>query len=105
MTSKVPSTDQERRDIYRALNLREKLLTSQAYLTVLSESNNHPGGNFPFGTRSQMVEIHLAVNHFVICLAHRYVWPNGNQMTEPDPKRITIDDLSLIQGLKPLPNP
>ena len=97
MIVKVRSTDQERRDIYRALDLREKLRTSQAYLTVVYEGKNHPGGTFPIGTHSQMVEIHLSANGYVICLAHRYVWANGDQMTEPDPKRITVDDLSLIQ--------
>ena len=103
MTTRVPSTDRERRDIYRALNLREKLDTNQAYLTVVYEGKKHPGGNFPIGTRSQMVRIQLTVNDHCICLAHRYVGPNGRELTEPDPKRIDIDDLSLIQGLKPIP--
>ena len=52
------------------------------------------------GTRSQLIKIHLTVNNYFICLAHRYISPNGDQLTEPDPKRINIDDLSLIQGLK-----
>ena len=105
MTVKEPSTDKERRDIYRALNFGEKLRTSQAYLIIVEEGKNHPGGNFPIGTRSQIVRIHLAINDYFICLTHRYNGPNSEELTEPDPKSINIDDLSLIQGLKPLPTP
>ena len=83
MRVRVRSTDAERWEIYRALNLREKLRTNQAYLTVRQVSKRDP--------RSQMVEIRLSVNDYMICLAHRF------GLSGPDPKRFDIDDLSLIQ--------
>ena len=97
MKVRVRSTDDERRNLFQVLNLREKLRTSQAYLTVRRESKRGPGRGLPDGTRSQLVEIRLSVNHYLIRIAHRYITPEGRGYTQPDPKRINIDDLALIQ--------
>ena len=97
MTVAVRSSDQERREIYRVLHIRDKLISGQAYLTVRWEGKNRPRGNFPAGSRSQIVDIRLAINDYLICMAHRYVDGVGREITEPDPKRIEIDDLALIE--------
>ena len=52
-----------------------------------------------------MIDIRLTVNDFLICVAHRFVDDTGRELTQPDPKRIEIDELALIQELGPLPTP
>ena len=98
MTVTVRSSDQERREIYRALRIRDKLLSGQAYLTIKKrwEGKTTPKGNFPEGSRSQMVDVSLTINDHLLCIAHRYVDGMGRGITEPDPKRFEIDDLALI---------
>jgi len=93
----IISTDQERWDLYRVLNLSDKLNNGQAYVEVRRTSGRPPQGNFPVGTRSQMVDIRLTINDYRICVAHRYVLRTGEQVTGPDPKYIRIDDLVISQ--------
>ena len=58
-----------------------------------------PGkGNFPPGTRSQMVNIRLVVNGWLLCIAHQYVNADGSDYTGPDPKWIRVDDVIFRQG-------
>ena len=97
MPIQVRYSDLERRDLYRALNLRAKLNNGQAYLQVRRTSKNHPGGDFPNDVRSKIVDIRLTVNDYRICVAHRYVHLDGREYLEPDPKSIRIDALELIQ--------
>ena len=93
----IHSSDQERREIYRILDIREKLLSDQAYLKVRRQGNNQPAGDFPRETRSQLIEIRLSLNDHLLCVAHRYVLPSGSEWTQPDPKSIQIDELALIE--------
>ncbi len=83
MRVRVRSTDDDRRELYQVLNLREKLRTGQAYLNEVRVSKHDP--------RSRMVQVRLTVNDYAICLAHQF----GH--SGPDPKRIDIDDLSYTQ--------
>lgn len=55
-------------------------------------------GNFPAGTRSQMVNIKLKVNGWLLCIAHQYVNADGSDYTGPDPKWIGVDDVVFKQG-------
>ena len=57
-----------------------------------------PSGNFPPGTRSRIVRIKLTVNDYAICLAHHYVSESGADVTGPDPKWISVDDVTFKQG-------
>lgn len=57
-----------------------------------------PRGNFPMGTKSRMVEIRLSMNDWFLCYAHQYVDPFGEEITEPDPKAIRVDDVIFKQG-------
>ena len=95
MKTIIRSSDRERREIYRVLNITNKLLTGQAYLTVRWEGKNQPRGDFPPGSRSQIVDISLTVNDYLICVAHRFVDAEGHPLTQPDPKRVDIDDLII----------
>ena len=54
--------------------------------------------NFPPETRSQMVNIKLTVNDWLLCIAHQYVNAYGSDYTAPDPKWIRVDDLIVKQG-------
>ena len=95
--------DRERRELYRILRLRDKLADGQAFIEVRRTGNFQPEGDFPAGTRSQIVNIRLQVNHYRICVAHRYVIIGGsgwNEWTEPDPKSIFIDDLAVKESPK-----
>ena len=65
---------------------------------VVREMTSPPRGNFPPGSRSQIVSIRLAVNDWLLCLAHRYTGPDGEELTEPDPKYIQLDDVVFKQG-------
>ena len=61
---------------------------------------SQPKGNFPPGTRSQMVMIVLNENDWPLCYAHRYVREDGTPVTRPDPKAIHLDDIVLRQPPK-----
>ena len=93
----VRVSDQTRREIYGVLNLRDKIESGQAYLETRRNHRRQPDGDFPPGTRSEMVNIRLSINDFLICVAHRYITDQGRSYTQADPKRINIDDLSLVQ--------
>lgn len=45
-----------------------------------------------------MVEIRLSVNDWFLCYAHQYIGPFDDELTEPDPKAIRIDDVMFKQG-------
>lgn len=45
-----------------------------------------------------MVEIRLSVNDWFLCYAHHYIGPFDDELTEPDPKAIRIDDVMFKQG-------
>ena len=57
---------------------------------------NQPRGNFPDGTRTQTVDIFLAINDYRICRAHRYVL-GSREITGLDPKYFLIDDLEIVE--------
>ena len=83
------------RDLYRALNLRDKLATGQAILEPRGQSAlNYHTGDYGDRVKGQMVNITLSVNGYRICIAHRMLLA-GKPPTEPDPKYIQIDDLRL----------
>ena len=56
-----------------------------------------PSGDFPVGTRSRIIKIRLTVNDYDLCLAHHYVSASGEDVTEPDPKMIQLDDVTFKQ--------
>ena len=90
----MASTPEERWEFYTILDLRNKLATGVAYITIQRTGNQQASGNFPPGTRSQMVEIRLAINDHLLCRAHRYVLGN-REITGPDPKYFRIDNLRI----------
>ena len=59
-----------------------------------------PDGDFPPGTRGQMVMITLSGNNWPLCYAHRYVTEDSTPITGPDPKMIAVDDIVLRQPPK-----
>ena len=94
----ILTSDSERRALYHILQVRAKLADGRAYIVVVREMTSPPRGNFPTGSRSQIVSIRLSVNDWLLCLAHRYVGPDGEELTEPDPKYIQLDDVVFKQG-------
>lgn len=94
----VETTDEERRELYRILEIRRKLVDGQAYLEEARAMRGPPRGNFPIGTRSRIVRIRLAVNDWVLCYAHQYVSASGMDITGPDPKAIMVDEVVFRQG-------
>jgi len=96
-TTVVKTTPEERWELYRILDLRNKLRSGLAYIQEKETKRMPPSGEFPEGTRSQMVNIRLKINDYLICVAHRYAIPGGRQVTGPDPKYIRLDDLALRQ--------
>ena len=97
----VTTTDFERYNLYRVLDIRKKLADGQAYLEEIRVMSRPPSGSFPPGTRSRIVRIRLAVNDYAICLAHQYVSAAGADVTGPDPKWIAIDNVIFKQGDSP----
>ena len=93
---RIKFTPEERWELYSVLDLRNKLATGQAYITPGRTSAHQPAGNFPPGTRGQMVEIRLTINDHLICLAHRHI-RGLQEITGPDPKFFRIDDLEITQ--------
>ena len=94
----IPVPNSELYELYRVLDIRRKLNTGQAYTKVYRTMASPRRGNFPPGIRSQMVEIRLAVNDWVLCYAHQYVNADGSDYTGPDPKWIRVDDVLFKQG-------
>ena len=94
----IPIPDSELHELYRVLDIRRKLNTGQAYTKVYRTMASPRRGNFPLGTRSQMVEIRLTVNDWILCYAHQYVNADGSDYTGPDPKWIRVDDVLFKQG-------
>ena len=94
----VPTSDSDRHELYRALDIRKKLASGQAYLEEVRVMSRPPSGSFPPGTLSRIVRIKLTVNDYTICLAHHYVSATGADITGPDPKWIAIDDVIFKQG-------
>ena len=83
------------RDLYRVLNLRDKLESGQAILEPRGKSVlNYHTGIYGDEINSQMVNITLTANGYRICVAHRMLI-EGAPPTEPDPKYIQIDELRL----------
>ena len=94
----VETTDEERYELYRILDIRRKLESGQAYLEEARVMRGPSRGNFPPGTRSRIVRIRLAINDWVLCYAHQYTNANGVGITRPDPKSIIIDDVTFRQS-------
>ena len=94
----VPTSDSDRYELYRVLDIRQKLTDGQAYIEEIRVMSRPPPGIFPPGTRSRIVRIRLTVNDYTICLAHQYVSATGADVTGPDPKWIAIDDVIFKQG-------
>ena len=86
------------RDLYRILDIREKLARGQVFSEVRRTMSTSRGLNFPPGTRSQMVNIKLSVNSWLLCIAHQYVNADGSDYTGPDPKWIRVDNVIFKQG-------
>ena len=84
--------------MYRTLDIRRKLDSGQAYIEVRRIMAGALRGNFPPGTRSQMVNIRLTINNWLLCKAHHYVNADGSDYTEPDPKWIGVDDVVFKQN-------
>ena len=94
----IPTTDDERYELYRILDIRQKLESGQARIVESRVMSRSAGRHFPPGTRSRMVRIYLTVNDWLICYAHQYVSSTGTPITGPDPKWIGIDDVVFKQG-------
>ena len=86
----------ERRELFRILDIINKLASHQVRLVERKTGKRAPP-TFPAGTVGQMFEIRFVINDYEICLAHRYVGPNGQPLTELDPKWFHIDDLIIKQ--------
>jgi hypothetical protein len=97
----VPTTDTERHELYRVLDIRRKLANGQAYAEPRRVSSKPPRGNFPPGVRSRMVNIKLTVNDWLLCRAHQYVNADGSGYTGPDQKWIRVDDVIFKEGRLP----
>ena len=94
----VETTDEERYELYRILDIRRKLEDGQAYLEEIRVISRNPKGNFPPGTYSRMVRIRLSINGWVLGYAHQYISAGGVGGTGPDPKMIRVDDVVFRQG-------
>ena len=94
----VAASDTELRQLYRILDIRQKLDSGQAYVEVRRTMVRPPRGNFPPGTRSRMINIRLTVNDWLLCKAHHYINADGTDYTEPDPKWIRVDDVEFKEG-------
>ena len=81
-------------DMYRVLNLRSKLESGQAVLERRKLGDLHIA-EYGDEVRSETLNIKLAINNYRICVAHRYLKPDGSPHTEPDPKHIHVDELKL----------
>ena len=90
-------TEDERWELYAILDLRNKLSSGQARINERRTSKQRPGREGEGQVRSQIVEIRLTVNEYLICLAHRMIDENDHPLTEPDPKSFRIDDLRIRQ--------
>ena len=90
----ISVTADERRTIYRALDISGKIQSGQAYVKVARVmAGIKEGTHVPEGTASRMVRIYLRINDYFLCYAHHYVNPDGTDYTEPDPKYLRIDDV------------
>lgn len=94
----IAFTAQEMRDLYRVLNLREKLESGQAVLETRWTAPNYHTGVYGDVVKSQTVDIKLTVNGYRICVAHRMLKQDGSLPTEPDPKYIHVDELKFRLG-------
>ncbi len=86
------------REFYRILDIRGKVARGQAFSEVRGTMSASGKGNFPPETHSQMVNIKLTVNDWLLCIAHQYVNADGSDYTGPDPKWIRVDDVIFKQG-------
>ena len=94
----LPVTDDERRAIYRSLDVRAKIQSGQIYVKEGRVMTGIKAGtNLPEGTVSRIVRLYLTVNDYYLCNAHQYVNPDGTDYTEPDPKYLRIDDVVFSQ--------
>ena len=93
---RIKFTPEERWELYRVLDLRNKLRNGQAYIRPFRTARNRPNGDLPADTRSQTVDILLTINDHRICRAHRYV-RGSQEVTGPDPKYFQIDDLEISE--------
>ena len=91
---RIQATPEELWELYAVLDIRNKLENGQAYIQPYRTGNQQPNGDFPIGTRGQMVEIRLAINGHLLCRAHRYILGN-REITGPDPKYFRIDNLRM----------
>ena len=94
----VPTSDYERYELYRILDIKRKLELGQARVEEARVMAGSAGPSFPPGTRSRMVRIWLTVNDWFLCYAHQYVSVTGNATTRSDPKWIAVDDIVFKQG-------
>ena len=92
--ARIQATPEELWELYSVLDIRNKLENGQAYIRPYRTGNQQPEGDFPRGTRGQMVEIRLTVNDHLLCRAHRYILGN-REITGPDPKYFRIDNLRI----------
>ena len=91
-------SETELRELYRILDIREKLARGQVFSEARRTMSAPRTGNFPLGTRSLMFTIWLTVNDWLLCIAHQYVNADGSDYTGPDPKWIRVDDVIFQQG-------
>jgi hypothetical protein len=83
------------RDLYWALNLKDKLESGQAILEPRGKiALDYHTGIYGDPIKSQLVNIKLSVNGYRICVAHRMLI-EGSSPTEPDPKYFQIDELKI----------
>ena len=86
----------ERRELYRILDINNKLDSHQVRLVERKTGKRAPP-TYPPGTVSRMFEVRLAINDYEICRAHCYVGRDGKPITELDPKWFKIDNLIIKQ--------
>ena len=94
--ARIKFTAEERWELYRILDLRNKLRNGQAYIRPRRTARQPPNGDLAGDTRSQTVDIFLTINDYWICRAHRYI-RGSREVTGPDPKYFQIDDLGISE--------
>ena len=57
-----------------------------------------PAGDLPTDARSRIIYIRLTINDRLLCVAHHYISASGEDLTEPDPKAIYVDDAAFKQA-------
>lgn len=93
----IEITAQEIRDIFNAMEIARKARRRILRREVVWIGRTVPR-HLPRGSRSIVWRYRLPNNNWALALAHVYLGRGGRLLTEPDPKEIRIDNLTLRPG-------